>query len=1502
MPVSQEEKIVVIARLQACLTELSKQEDLSGLCNEINRMLTNSLNDAVGKLEQISIQDLLLELKTFAPEESVSLFNDLFVEQRLKAIKILRSQAVNTYSSLDISNYYPGYDRIPLKLYNWRDTAVQFQKIVDKFNSGQMSFEQLTAETGVFFDINSKGSKPVLFPDLNDGIIKVLINQKYISPPDVSGMVDDINFIRHKIRKLSKENLRALFAGEVSLQDFQSMGHDAYLFFKKYWLSNHLQETIDIRKYLIYWKGPGKYEFLRKFAAIFPNKETFELCLACTGIHPDKSRSKWALETEIIMQEELDGLRELSELFNKNRFIYSFAYIACFEGNSGRQLSNQWKMIFEELHRENKELEPEPLLQPGANEAAAHDNTAIQKDNVEPAPSDTAKQESFDSDIDLDLDFEELSASDDNVLSTDDKIVLKHSAWSKYLKPFLAENLLGVLGAALLMLAWLCISIWVWDKGDYYKLLTGALPMFCTTLMMAYISKYFHKNLDRGVSPRAPVLFTFLCVLSIPFNYLIALSIFDLQTALGLIVGTILGVIYTASLMLFIGKWIKDSMGFNSGVYLSVINGFLLLPAVSYFSGSNVLPLAINIVLFATFFITIHHLRNALKYNKSKHKFRCLLFGVNYLLALFISCIYVKVMPDFMSIAILLQLIALAVVLLGDQEKIMDHIIAAVSLSVLGILISLKSSYPLTPVCILLSAWLWKINRKYIQTQWLDEVLAGHIFLFSAGVIHGLNQIFTPSASVVISWSILGITISLIITIIYERKIKKITIHSISYLIPLTLLALPFLNYLGMLQNLTGSAVSLCMVFLIGSYGYYRYVIHYNQTLWFINLLIMSCMPCCLLLILHRFDSALLSFSFSALAWTLVSYRFKDALSHTYKTAISAFLSTLAIAGFVLNCLMFHFNPYSLGLIQILSFICMFASILILSKNTMSQVPVYLLFLTSIILGFIIHKVIGINMKSGAGAATAAMAFLYLSHLFRAHKIWHKQVPDTIFNICLPLSSNKFLTFPFEVAGWISAALSFVVICMNYTLFHSDNSYFSFLSIKIFIALLITAYIFYLFVKKYNIRNSGFLIFFPGALILLTVSSLVPIALRPLWLILFLFTYNYFTISFSFKDEFEHSMGSPIIKVNTFLNYSSVLMSFAFYFYYIEFIPESIWNRYLLFLSIPGILIYIHIVFINKGRLNFAHLVPLHTLFLICNIYTLLKHPGFMQYSHLSNYLFSPRVWDVLMVFILGSVALFLPEIIFENSKNKVLKTYSNVFGVWLFGTSCLFCILVIGIFWAGVNNGYYHISPIKFLPFFTISGYFISHAGDRLYKTPILYGAKAFLCCYSAILLCPFSLLSSIIIGFIVFAAMEALIYYCYKNKMPYLMERPSKGGRGNINYPARFANISYIFFYAALCLHILSVVPSILNCNKTPHYMLYFIIPFLVFCFRIFDRAYFGYLALGLFAYINAFMAMNFFDIFIQNNLNIGHLLCVSILFTILVFLLYNIGKRRFTKEVAI
>ncbi len=77
MGITKEEKIIIIAQLQACLSEFSQDPHLHGVCEKISKTNNLLMSDVVSELEAKSIQELLQDFKTFASDESVLLFDTL---------------------------------------------------------------------------------------------------------------------------------------------------------------------------------------------------------------------------------------------------------------------------------------------------------------------------------------------------------------------------------------------------------------------------------------------------------------------------------------------------------------------------------------------------------------------------------------------------------------------------------------------------------------------------------------------------------------------------------------------------------------------------------------------------------------------------------------------------------------------------------------------------------------------------------------------------------------------------------------------------------------------------------------------------------------------------------------------------------------------------------------------------------------------------------------------------------------------------------------------------------------------------------------------------------------------------------------------------------------------------------------------------------------------------------------------------------------------------------
>ncbi len=79
--------------------------------------------------------------------------------------------------------------------------------------------------------------------------------------------------------------------------------------------------------------------------------------------------------------------------------------------------------------------------------------------------------------------------------------------------------------------------------------------------------------------------------------------------------------------------------------------------------------------------------------------------------------------------------------------------------------------------------------------------------------------------------------------------------------------------------------------------------------------------------------------------------------------------------------------------------------------------------------------------------------------------------------------------------------------------------------------------------------------------------------------------------------------------------------------------------------------------------------------------------------------------------------------------------------------------------------------------------------------------------------------------------------------------------------------------------------MVHFILQPAKIPNYLMYAIIPFVVFVFRILGYRYTGYMAVGLFAYANCFIALRFRTFFENDELNNLHFISIAMILSILV-----------------
>jgi len=1480
--------ILNIVRMRAYLRRHPNTGRIGDLYKKMDVILERMQIEAVNELPVESLDVLMKETCGFASGDLSETYQALLAEEKRSGIRELRRVALLNNTDLDISDFIPGYAHLNLLFFDWSHVLVSFTEMISALKASHFRYHDTADLCAGFFNMTDTVSLPAAYPDMSENLIRDLIRQNLISGDVSAPIIDCVNQVKNGFYTSSGSITHDLHKGQISAEQFVKLKQDAYNLLNEISFSEFDQNLLDLAQVVSRWMGPGKAGFLNKLWTSDPSDKHALIATALTGYHPVQDADAWNTWLQHEITRDQQGAETFLTQVKENQFYYDLGLVLSFREHLDESFDDIWMPVFTSLQEMNllgKHQDTSPAAGEKANQSMVTSETHDDSMTIDFDDDDPDLRLDFDPDEEdgtllpetheltlegagADLDIEDLYVSEKSI-SAEDRLIEDKSAWNKYLKPFLSENLIGVLGAGFLMLAWFTISVWVWNKGQYFKILAVALPMFATSLTLGWISRFFHKNLTRGVSPKAPLLFASLCILTLPFNYLISLSMLRSESTMAALVGLLMAVSYTGSLVV-ISTWTSPIFAFSPGKHLAEINAYILLPGLfARFMGGIIHPVFADVLMFLAASACTRMLFDQKSQSELSSRFRFSLFGGNCLLIIFIFCAYIGSFPSLSSIALFVQVAAIAITLISRPDKKIKAVILSGSLSITGILIAFSTGSYVLVICLFLAAFPWAFQRKELQGFYPDEVVISLLYLVVPAVIHvsGMN------------WMLSGLLYvpALCLALFYETRTGSRNIKVISYSLPVFI---P-LVILSTLIPGNQSTMILLMAFIaalgFGSYGVYRLEKYYLKTTWLIHTILLIFAPfLCLVTRLGRFESVAV-LGLSLIIWMGFCIKLKGALVYQYRLSLY-FLGSLAAS--VLFLVTFGYYP-EFSYSMVICFALIALNLLFSSKKTLSQMPVYLLILCTGLISLSVVDFLGISMKTGTGSAFAALLIVILVDLLNRFSIWQNEVvTDRLFDRNYPLQTDKFLVYPLEITAWILASLSLIKALMHFTFLYGPHG-FTGDGIKVSLTCIILTFVFFRFITRYRFSGSGYLIFIPSLVLYVSLCSLLSLSLLPVFIILSLFCYSAFVRAKHSSGETNPEILNSLKMIKTILSYMVIPSGFLIYAYFFHLPGGLTAYKSVLVVSVILISLFVHISSVRHIHEKLVHVILVHITLLAVLAFL------FVDPSYLDQLIRSIRagaripesfaVSSISLVLFLA-VVYVIPGYILEVYPGRIHRAYSKAFHSWLCVSALIYLILFCQVL---VLN----LREIHLLH--AMAGIVLVHLSNRYYFWFPYVFLKAFFCIATGMIITKHPL-GGMLTGALLFYVIEAISVWmdrfpklrfqsvCLHDKDPY----------------RRTAWVIHVSIFLVLFIH---MGLYLLSPKDVPFYLMYAWIPFGVFVYRKLGYGYTGYIALGLFVYANCFSMLTFSGYFYRHGLNHLHLISIAMIVSILFYRMYDLIQSR-------
>ncbi|MFC1749969.1 hypothetical protein ACFL2V_14310, partial [Pseudomonadota bacterium] len=967
----------------------------------LNHQLDRELKEAIADWPDVELETLIKWAQNNLPQLDISVYLQTLLQQRSADIIKHHQQAIAAKkTNLDVSRWFPDADAITFNRFDWKQCVDDLDALIQNLKNPHTPFVENVVACTRFFN---RGHLPAGLPVPTTQLIGEMINKKLITTYDAPALIDDTLSVLEGLKQAQR---RAIKPSNVSQAAYTQLLNELS--------TPESAGSLDVEKRLMSWQGPYHPILLEDWLENRTARRQ-ELITALVGIDPLREAAKWQAWLIENKRDTLAAELRIDELVRSEPIVYGIAnLLACAELIPGGlpQLEAKWHPVLLSLTQNRAEPAPTPT-QPKATPAqAAPSKRAAEKPNQEKTDEDlfTLDEVTF---IDEEgADFEYVEDEVDHFYapkqthSEQDKIVEQESNWNLYLKPFLSENWLGLIGVSSLMVAWLFLSMWIWDKGPYYRMAAGAIPMLAITLGAGWITQFFHKLESRGTSRKAVELFTALTLLSIPFNFLIDASLLESGGIIGLSLAALALTIHFAVITRLIGRWLQVPLGMNPRRYLIVANTLLLLPTLAILFAPERLAISVSITLLLAYGALVRCLS---RLDRPSSRFPYIALSIQFAIAIATLHIYHSVPLDLMTASVLIELVAITLIVFFPTRA--SVIVAAGALTIFGQAIGFIEP-KILPVTLALAMVCWLRISRHQSAAWVHDILVLHLFALNASLAYLFD--------IAHEWWPLLLLPSLLITIGFERKRNIANITPLSNGIPFYMFALAIIAPADEWLRL-GIAI---LITLIGVYAYLRYSKANLLGHWLANLALIAFAP--VVLFYHTFFTELeLLANYTALlaiAWALLSPHFKDLFAHQHRTTVLWVFSYLAAASVIYTIYTIGYQPS----ILVPAFITL-ATLVIAAVRSASSLPIYIFLTLAAYLGMSVKGYYQISSSSGLGAVLIASALVILAHLLPRLR-WFKtpERVDRLFSSPFILHTPNFIYTPLT-----QAALLFVLLSMT---------------------------------------------------------------------------------------------------------------------------------------------------------------------------------------------------------------------------------------------------------------------------------------------------------------------------------------------------------------------------------------------------------------------------------------------------------------------------------------
>lgn len=1430
-------ELLRITKLHTALIKLYRDQDNTPKeIVKLQRGLENRILELTEPASYDSVQTLIEAVDKHGPKLDLAWLKQDLRTSRIATIRKLRTDAERrgeTYVNLEPN--LPGFARIPLPDFSWRTGSRHYFQLFQTIQDSATTYTQAATACTAFFE------EPAAIPEIAASLIIRLVDKGFLTYQEAPAFADDIAKVQQHQQQCRQRLTDDFFLKTIDLDTFLQGGNAALELLHDQLLASATTTNLLLDQLVIQWPGPKRAELLDKWLNIAKtNLSKHELIVACTGIDPSTDRAHWQSWVLAQINKEHQDETAFRKATQEHPDLLDLAFLLSLNNVLGARLETHWWPLCQQVVT--------PVTPP-----ALPTRTPTTSEQTL-APTETTANNNLEFDLDFDPDFILAEELEDITIieptsNKDDRIVANVSTWNNYLKPFLHENWLGLIGISSLLAAWLFFAMWLWDKSEDYRLLTGSIPMLLTTLTLGWISQFFHQRESQGAPPITTRLFAGLAVLSLPFNFLISASILAEGHATGITIGLISGGINLA-IMTLITRWCASPFGFNPKHYLLAMSMLVYVPAIVNLIDATYLPAALNLSLFLGFFILIPSINQASNQPNIHFGFNWRLMSCHYLITICLVYIYFATLPNIYAIAILAGLAAIAAAHFGKTKPTI--LIGAGGVSLLTNFLCV--SHPIIlPISLALSMLLWLRQRKHLPGIWPDEVLTTYFLVCVLTVIQLTDDSWPSFATFLLP--------AILLVLLWERLATKQALTIVSIALPAYMLNL---GVMSATTTATASSLSLILLAITTIAAYRRSVRWYRVHQWFFHLtLVLMLIPVMLPLITATALNAGIYLSLCALLWALLSPMLSDPLANAHRTTI---LWTIASLAAVFQISQITTADFSIVAANIVGGLFTVIALVLAAKRAQSALPIYIAQILSGVLAYSLYRQMGfVHGNSGMGLAILALLALLLAHILKILRIWHAPYSvDSYFGRDFFLRSPQFLCTPFEIMALLWMLFSMIRAITNLTPFNEAS--------LPAIVLIIDCVILLHLSIRFHPNISGYWTLVPIIAILTSIIWSLPTPLIPhfcgLILLLLLPFISWLKRQQSLIKTIYYDPANHCNQVLTIFSVPAGIASYALF-------SIEQFGQFAHIATFGGIAMLLSHNYINNAYPRvFYHVVIFHLMAVWSYFLVTFIHPDIFIVTADPRYFVH---WLTGAAFLL-----FLPSLVMRHATTPIWQDYAINARLWLASFATVVGISVLGAI--GLTT-----ATIDFIVY-PIIAWILLHICCDFWNNFAVALLKAGLCIQSAILLTN-DLLTGLLLGMLIMLIIDGIYLqtrYFPKLAIAYrqFQERPDK---------QLLAFVGHLLIALFLIIHIMLFVRTSPMQAALPHYLLYALIPILFFLKRNQDFPYLNTLGIALFAYANSFVALFFLPHLAVYQLTILHLLSAVFIVSIGCYLVFNSLARR-------